>query len=649
MNLNIAKTVSAYVDISSKMEYLTKQVHEYVLVSGFLKTNRKGVLKAVASIADRNEELLVQTFIPKLCNKLPALRMGIKLGDFDQKRAKMIAAGIITQILIDNGSIPVDKRVEPVFSDHGPKKFHTRLYLQLGGSYEKDLFKGIQWESGVCTQTDINGWKLSKVEKDFLRKVASVPFQVSQVCTKELLMKGYSLKVDWGKKVDKNGNTLPEDPIVRKKRYSLYADTIIDTVQRLPAFYLSAKYCDRKRVYYDAARLDGIRPHGKMWETLMIDSAEAFVLSEEDERVLKHIIYVTLHGRVSVAEANDLFSLEDLLDAQSIDPMEAETEAEFGNAILLNKCYEALMDYKNGILSRFMFGYDFTNSGLIMSGVSFNSPEMMDAANIGGDFWNVVDSHTAFGDGYGLDLERKDIKGLHMGLMHGETLGSIAVKVAELTGEDCSTSKVRELNQQAYGSCVHNISDIAEWGTKVVGNEQSVLRWTMPDGFSASSKAYLKGVPVHIYCASGSHKEGYTSHVIVSDMPWLEDRRGFPVYGKETLVAGTVYPVEQKKRGLFASLTHGIDAYVLRVVATDVIDSGRPILLKHDNFIAMPSSYGVVKHAAKCVLDDMFQTNLYQEAINEIADNSPYGLEPLELVEGDADFNVWSSENFLMP
>ena len=183
-------------------------------------------------------------------------------------------------------------------------------------------------------------------------------------------------------------------------------------------FYLPMKYCGRDRMYYEAARLDGIRPHGKLWETLMIDAAVPFDLTEEDERVLRHIIYVTLHGRVSVDEANDKFSFEDVLEAQLIDPFEQEDEATFGEAILLNKAYQALTDYQNGNTSRFMFGYDFTNSGLLMSGVSFRSEKMMDAANIGGSD-QVVDSHTAFGDAYDIDLDRKDIKSIHMGLMHG--------------------------------------------------------------------------------------------------------------------------------------------------------------------------------------------------------------------------------------
>jgi hypothetical protein len=401
-------------------------------------------------------------------------------------------------------------------------------------------------------------------------------------------------------------------------------------------------------MYYEAAVLDGIRPHGKLWETLMIDAADAFELTEEDERVLKHIIYVTFHGRVSIDEAVDKFTAEDWLEAEMIDPMDQEDEESFGEAIMLNKAAQALYDFKNGVKSRFMFGYDFTNSGLLMAGVSFKSEKMMTAGNIYG-FDDVVDSHTAFGAAYDLDLSRKDIKSIHMGLMHGSAMQSIAKTITETVGREVTLEEVLEYNEKAYGKAVTNIPKIADWGTQIVGNEQTTLRWTMPDGFSAASRAYLKGVPVLVYVASGSHKEGYTSHIIVTDMPWIEDSKGFPVYGKEVMVGGTVYEVEQKKRGLFASITHAVDAYMLRHIGNEVIDSGRPMLFKHDDFITPPGALSTVKQGAKHVFHEMYRDNLYQEAINEIAARSPYDLEPLELVVDDGLDRIEQSDNFLMP
>ena len=651
MNINLVETRNAYDAYLAKggeMNYLTKVVHDYILHSGFVETHSKQIMRGVIKITDRFDELLDHTFVGKLRYKLPPLRMGVELSQFDYEQARLIGSSLITQILIDNGTLDVDKRVESTTID-GHKKFHTRYYLvNLGGSYEKNLLHGIEDKPGVVYQRDIQGGKLRAPEKAWLRRVASIPFELSSVCSKELLMKGYTLKTDWDKTVDKNGRPLQEDPIIKRKRFELYADTIVDVVGTMPCFYLPMKYCGRDRQYYESARLDGMRPHGKLWETLMIDAAVPFDLTEDDEKVLKHLIYVTLHGRVSLEEAVDNFTLEDLLEAQAVDPFEAETESDFGEAILLNKCFQALVDYRQGTPSRFMFGYDLTNSGLMMAGVSFKSPEMMMAANMGGAS-TVHDSHTDFGKGFDVPLERKDIKKIHMGLLHGSALKSIAKVITEQTNVECDETMVREFTHKAYGKPVDNITNIAEWGTQIVGNDQSVLRWTMPDKFSACSRAYIKSVPVLVYCASASHKEGYTSRVIVSDMPWVEDKKGYPIYSSEVHLGGMLYHVQAKKRGLYANITHSIDAYVLRKIGDAVLNSGRPMLFKHDDYIAPPSAYFLIKQTAKEAFSELYQHNLYQAACNEIAEHSPYDLEPLELVEGKAFNTVSVSNNFLMP
>jgi len=660
MNINYTKTLAAYtsyMDAGKPIEPLTEQVHDYVLLSGFLDTHGKSINKAVLKVAERHDELLVQTFIGKLRHKLPRLRMGVKLSMFEKERANLIAAALIAQVYIDNESYLVDTRVEPIRGSM-PKKFRTGVYLQLGGSHVKNILRGIEVKPGVVNQTEVNGWKLNSVEKKFLRTVASIPFQVSDVCTKELLMKGYSLKVDWNKSTDKNGRTLPEDPIVRKKRFEMYADTIIDQVKAMPCYYLPMKFDSRGgRVYYEAARLDGMRVHGKEWEVHMNDAAVPFELTEEDERVLNHVIYVTLYGRVSIEDANERITPMDVLEAHSADPMEQTTEKDFGIAIRLNKAAKALTEYRQGKLSRYMFGYDFTNSGLLMSSVSFRSEKMMAAANISGEDY-VVDSHTAFGEGLDLDLDRDSVKKIHMGLMHGSTLGTIADVINEVhtaNGKhgdvipEVTEACVKEHVVDAYGSSVLNIPKIAEWGSNIVGNEQSVLRWTMPDGFSASSRAYLKSVPINVYSISASHKAGYTSHVVVTDMPWVEDNKGYPIYGKDTVVGGVTYQVTQKKRGLFAGITHGNDAYMLRYITDAVLSTGRPILLKHDDFIAPPSAVPLMIEAGQEVFHEMFEGNFYQMAVDEIIENSSYDLPPLELVVGISGNTIYESTNFLMP
>jgi hypothetical protein len=463
------------------------------------------------------------------------------------------------------------------------------------------------------------------------------------------LSKGYSLKIDWDRKKDSDGNKLSEDPIVKKKRYMMYADKIVNNVKRFPKFYLSGKYDHRDRFYYDAAVLEGMRPHGKLWETLMIDAAEPFELTEVDLRVLRHIIYVTLYGRTTLEKANEKWAETDYLEAVAADPMAATTEKEFGQYILLNKAAEAMDCYVRGDKSTFMFGYDFTNSGLMMSGIAFRSKEMLKAANLG-NHKTVYDSHEEFGKAYGLDLPRDAIKKLHTALLHGGTAKTLAKELAIVRDDDSFTAEdVVEANERAYGACVRNIDTIASWGTLVTGNRQSVLRWTMPDGFKAASQAHMDGVPVRCYVASARHKENYNSYVVVSKMPLIEDKNGFPIYDKDTQLDGVHYPVKVKKRGLFADLTHSNDAYVLREVVRALRAAERPFLLKHDDYIVPPGAVHIVTKAAQGAFDVLFNTDVYQNALEEIKEHSPYHLEVPTLLMGDARNTCVSSTNFIMP
>lgn len=650
MNIEYSKTLSAYRSYEGKMEHLTRAVHEYVLSDEYLGKpgKAKRIWKGVSQIADVNKELLIQSFVGKLRYKLPALHLDGKLPPFERERAKLIAASIITNVLVDSNVFSVREDVDVVLVN-GQKKFKKFLVIQLGGEPVCDLYRGIHLEPGIVTQTSVGQWSLTGEQREFLAEVASVPYKVWSGCTRELLLKGYSLKMDWDRKKDKNGRKLSEDPIVKRRRYSIYAEKIVDHVKRFPQFYLSAKYDDRYRVYYDAAILEGIRPHGKLWETLMLDAAEPFMLTEQDEAVLKHLIYVTLHGRATIEKANEKFTQRDYHTAKDLDPMTATTEKQFGEYIMLNKAVQSLDQYNNNEHSTFMYGYDFTNSGLMMAGLSFHSKEMMKAANLG-NHKTVYDSHNEFGKAYGLDLPRNEVKKLHTALLHGGTNKTLLKEIHSVLGEDSFTlEQVTEANETAYGECVRNITAIADWGTLVVGNRQSILRWTMPDGFRASSKAHMDGVPVRCYAASAKHKEGYNTYVVVSNMPLVEDNNGFPIYDKDTQLDGVPYPVKVKKRGLFANLTHSIDAYVLRRVVAELRASRRPFLLKHDDYIVPPGAQEIVKHAAQDAFNVLYEVNMYQKALEEIKEHSPYELELPPLYMGTAKNTAVASDNFLMP
>ena len=136
---------------------------------------------------------------------------------------------------------------------------------------------------------------------------------------------------------------------------------------------------------------------------------------------------------------------------------------------------------------------------------------------------------------------------------------------------------------------------------------------------------------------------------MVGNLLIVEDRNGFPIYDKKTELDGVPYPVEVKKRGLFARMTHSIDAYVLRCVVKELLAAKRPFLLKHDDYIVPPGAYYIVKAAAREVFDTLYNLNMYEKAINDIVEHSPYSLEKPLLYVGDAKNTASVSSNFIMP
>jgi len=129
-------------------------------------------------------------------------------------------------------------------------------------------------------------------------------------------------------------------------------------------------------------------------------------------------------------------------------------------------------------------------------------------------------------------------------------------------------------------------------------------------------------------------------------MPLVEDKNGFPIYDKNTMLDGVHYPVKVKKRGLFANITHSIDAYVMRCIVKALRAAGVPFLLKHDDFIVPPGAYYIVKQAAQEAFDTLYAVNIYKKALDEIAEHSPYGLIVPTLYTGKAKNTASASDNF---
>jgi hypothetical protein len=646
-----SKTLEAYETYKSnggKVDFLVGVTVDYVFDVLLTKKGKlKRVMHGIEKIAAKHEELLLASFIGKLRYKLPHLALGVDLDLFTTQEARLLGAATVTNCLLDAGVYELDERVETI-EVNGEKKFKKELWIKLGGSYEADLYQGVHLEPGVVMTNHVNGWSLSEDEREFAQHISSVPFKIWDGCTVELLERRLELTPDWNKKVDSKGRKLREDRINRQRRKRKYADKIYNHMKRFPKFYLSGFYDGRKRSYYDASRLEGARPQGSLGEVLMIDSAKGFLLNEEDAEVLRHIIYVTLHGRKNLEQANAKFTACMQRIALHSDPMTATTLEEFDKLLLLRKAGEAYRDYLAGELNYSLFGLDFTNSGLMMAGVSFRSSEMMRAANLGA-LKTVHDSHTEFGKAFGLPLERDVVKKMHTALLHGGTERALKAEIEKATDLDISERQIRESNEVAYGVCVRNITKIADWGTMVVGNNQNILRWTMPDGWRASSEASMDNVPVRLTVPSARHKELYSTYVVTANMPLKQDGNGIPIYSADTVLDGKKYKVKVKKRGLYANITHSIDAFVLRTVVRALVDAEEPFLLKHDDFIVRPGARSIVIAAAQEAFRVLYERNVYQEALEEIAAHSPYLPMVPHLDSGVARNTASASENFLMP
>jgi hypothetical protein len=453
----------------------------------------------------------------------------------------------------------------------------------------------------------------------------------------------YTLKDDWNKRVDKDGRKLKEDHNTKVARYKEYSKLIAALEDN--TFYLEMKYSGSGRMFY-LFQLEGMRPQGKLWETLMIDSAVAYHLDEEQQRALKHMIYVTMSGeRVTPLEAERRLTDEMVNEALTMAEVlgTCTDEEKAGECLLLFKAATALKLSQAGEPTKYLFGWDFTNSGLIMAGISFHEEKMMDAGNIHTRD-DVVDMHTKFGEAFKLGIARKGVKKIHMPVLHGASLFGIKRAVNAVTDEPLSEADILAKLEDAYGKTVHNLIDIADWGVAALHNEQTRFQFTLPDGFRATHKAYYQSVPMYITVASAAekHEKSHrTSHTIISDMPYAMDNTGKPLIKVEGRAP--------KVRGLYATITHSLDSFVLRHVTDVLLDMNMPFLLKHDDYMVHPSCYDVVKRESKTVFNVLYEQNLYAKALKEIALHSKSGIPVPELVRGNAANVINEADAYLMP
>jgi hypothetical protein len=636
--------------------------------------------KQLEYLESTNKKVLLSDFIGKLAIRMPDSIINGKWDDFQIEEIKRITAALLVNILIDSEEYELVTEVIKLSPEHNSDKpFSTALYLVFSGDIRvKELLKGLEVTPGVCNQTRIGNIKLANKFKELLAKVSSMPFKLSDVATKELLIKGYSLSKDYNS-TGKNGG---EVRAAKKVRYRGYADIIVDNIGHKDKFYLPMKYDSRGRMYYEF-QLNGMRPQGQLWETLMIDAAEPKLLCKAALGHLQHIIITVRYGKCSVADAVNRFSSEDLKWAKELEPMDVKTpvksdyylegvsdkeaeesfgnacskaQNEFGEILLVNKAVYAIHCWAEVIPCPYLFGKDLTNSGLMMAGANFKSSKMLKASNLSNST-EVHDSYMDMQEAYGLEhLTRKDMKKICTPMLHGASLNSLVKNVQSALAENGQNEHtthtidldfVKAKNIEAFGQEVNNIFAISAWGAEAVNNYQTKLYWTTVDGFKAFHKAHIKHCPVTIYAATSSTKAGYRRYDLIANMPFKQQANGHSLFDKGTVAKGSNKPIEVSKAGLYANLTHSFDATLIRKVIANVIDKGEVCLLKHDDYMVFPDNYDSIIDTAVEFFKGATEQNMYKLAIDQIAQkatNTP--TKPYLFVgEGTVDTPI----NFLMP
>lgn len=636
----------------SKMtDGITLPMHQLVYEEDYLLKNSKVLGKFIAYLHANHRELNIETVLGKLAVKLPFPKGYFndrrKFNNFTRKQASYVLAGIITEVLIDAGIFKTNSRI---VYDPKPK---TLTYVVLGSSDGvTDLLAGYSEESGSKVTHTSKGFRIGKALKGILEEMSHMRFKISDHFDESLLLHGYKLTSAYVAPSKNEGSD--------KKHYRFF-HTYKDAWNKLKErgdFSLTAYPDSRLRLYYSANSLIGARPQGKLWETLAIDRAHPKLLGDAAVKHIKHIIMTTLHGKMSVDQANELFSEDDYLAAHSADPFAAEVpdvpftgnegkyrsaESEFGERILLNKCAEALLMHSEGIPCPYIFGKDLTNSGLIMAGNSFRSRKMLEGANCMGSS-DVKDSHMQFGKAHKLDgvLNRNQIKDIHTPLLHGSSVFTIAEKIKFYVDDPdlVSEQAVMEHNVEAYGHEVNNIEQIAAFGYQVVNNYVNKLTWTMPDGEKAQHEAVMEHTPFKVYAVS-TRKAGKSYHAynLIQTMPLAVDSDGRNAYD-------SALGVNTKRRGLFACITHSADGYALRRLVSALLAEGEVFLLKHDDYMVSPDMFDLVIDELQEVFHGLQQKNLYQSALDEIG--RTLDVDAPQLFMGDAPDLTRQSVNFLI-
>jgi len=671
-------------EVSSKMDVLTRTVHEIVLSDEYILGRGLSICRAMDKVLNKIDgEILDKALIGKLSYKLPAIVLKGNWNTVDIAMASKIASAIFIQYLIDTGIVKTRKELIVETIDN-KKVFTTYRYIVSDIEIDPiELLSGLEVmphklkSKGPKVNPGGKKLKYTAKEKSLLKEMSGWEFKLSDVASEDLLMHYYRLGETYGL-VERGSSKVRETKDMIEARYRRYTNVILD-LEGAP-FYLSTWEDARRRMYYDL-KLQGLNPQGKLFETLLIDIANPYVINDSGVQDLIHILMVTLEGRMSMYSAQKRFtknSSKILADISKLDLLTATSQEELGTWLLLKKLATAYKQFLTGEPCHYIFGKDLTNSGLGIAGNGFRSYEMMKLANYGG-LKTPQDSHGATAEAFG--LPRDIVKKVLTALLHGGGYNTMArtlrTKLKEsklegyinkygidkanavfdkdyayITGDYVST-----YIHKVYGDGVDNIANITSWGRDVVNSTNTSLMWETPDGYKAQSVAYLESVPLKIYAVSIANVNSYAVWKITTDLPLVETHNGENIFSEEYMKAigevtkdGEVKKVKVKKSGLYANITHSIDSYLLRSVIKYVMTQDMCGLFKHDDYILPLNLFEGVREVIRNCMSVVYTTDVYSKAVEDISLNHTQAIQTPLIVLGKGKLsNIENSENFLMP
>jgi len=618
----------------------TESVHKYVL-EVMLVNNVDQIIDALTDTANSCDKVLLSAFRGKLSNKLPQLRMKVTQTEGQKRRASILAANIISNVLIDEGLIVVDKVVTTTAEGST-----TQMYIHFKRTNVKDKKRGICDEPSVVMQRTVGLRKISGDQKAFIKLLSDQPMALHSELSKEVINHFHTLKDDWNKTLDKDGREVMWKGTLKREHYRDTTDQILG--MKGTPYYLPYKFDHRLRVSPEAHRLEGINAHGKTFETLQHCSAEGHIIDDEGMKAINQQLYSARTKRTGLEDAQSLLKPAHFNEVGDNELLSSTSHKDMANLMVCRKALESRDLHKSGLACNNLYGWDLTFSGAIMAGLLFKSPEFLVAGNLYGRD-TITDAHNNFGLLFGLDgLDRDIAKTMQQPIMHGGHISTLVNLLAD-HGIELPADEVKAKVINVYGESVTNINTIADWGVALSRSEYSTMTWTLPDKMIGAHNAYQSGVAVDNYVISCGHKNGYAHTVQLANLPYETTSTGKPLYAKMSTVGKKSYKVSTHLRGLFADILHSVDAYVLRCIVRAVRAEGHTILVKHDNFYVHPRSYSLLMRAAKDVFKEILHSNLLEDILKEIAERSPFPANAPEMIYGGAEDKIEESNLFLLP